>query len=431
MPAIINSVILNSIAKELEINPDDELISIDNIQPRDLIDYKYLVSSEKITLRIKRSTGEEEIFDIEKDFDEDLGINFESAVFNKIFPCNNKCIFCFVDQQPTKLRNSLYIKDDDYRLSYLQGTYITLTNLNKEQKARIEALRLGPLYISVHTTNPELRSYMLGNPNAKNIANKLKWLNNLDIPIHTQIVLCPGINDKKELDKTLNDLAKLKSNILSIAVVPVGITKYRKDKNFSKVDILMAQEVISQINKFNNKLGYNLAFPSDEFYIKARYDFPNSKFYQNFDQLDDGVGACRLLLDDFEKNKIKLPGSLPKPKELTIATGQIAIKTLNPIVNYLNNKIENLKIDLVSIKSDFWGEDVTVSGLITGQDLLDNLLPIKSKMMNLLIPSVMLKKLSHEFLDGLTLNDIQKNLEIPIYIIENYYSTDELITMIF
>lgn len=429
MPAIINSVKQYSIAEELEINPGDELISINDVSPIDLLDYNHLISSENITVHIKRTNGEEEIFDIEKDIDEDFGINFESAVFDKIISCNNKCLFCFVDQQPEGLRKSLYIKDDDYRLSFLQGTYVTLTNLDIKQKARIESLRSGPLYVSVHTTNPELRAKMLKNPRAKNIIQDLRWLNSLQIPIHVQIVLCPDINDKKELDKTLNDLLLFKSNVLSVAVVPSGITKYRQDNNITVFDKLKAQESIDQIYKFNKKAGYNLAFPADELYILAEYDLPDYKFYGNFGQLDDGIGSCRILLEDFEKNKKRLPDLLIKPKKFTLATGQIACKILNPVINTLNT-IKNLEMNLISIKSNFWGKDVTVSGLITGQDLLDNLLPIKSEITNLVLPSVMLRKYTDEFLDGLNLSDIEDKLGVEAHIIENCYSTEELIDLV-
>ncbi|OGI00993.1 MAG: hypothetical protein A2104_03330 [Candidatus Melainabacteria bacterium GWF2_32_7] len=429
MPAIVNNINLDSIAEDLDIKPKDEIISINEIKPRDLIDYRYLTASEEVSLHIKRLNGEEEIIDIEKDADEDLGINFESAVFDKILPCNNKCIFCFVDQQPCGLRDSLYIKDDDYRLSFLQGTYVTLTNLTKEHKKRIEALRLGPLYISVHTTNPELRSYMLKNPKSGNIIAELKWLNDLEIPVHIQIVLCPGINDGQELDRTLSDLTALKSNILSIAVVPVGITKYRLDNNLHKVSPEKAEEIISQIYKFNKKLGYNLAFPADELYIMAKQDLPKLEFYNDFGQLDDGIGTCRLLLNDFEKNKAKLPASLPTLKKLTIATGKIACYALEPITDKLNS-IKNLEVSLIPIKSHFWGSDVTVSGLVTGQDLLDNLLPIKSEVSNLVLPSVMLRKYTNDFLDSLTIDDIKDKIQAQVHIIDNYYSTEELVSLI-
>src|SRR5574344_1260689 len=229
MPAIVSNIEKNSIAEELKIKSGDEILSIDNQKIKDLIDYKFLIKSEFLTLLIKKKNGELEEIELEKDFDDDLGIIFESAVFDKIKRCQNKCIFCFVDQQPEGLRDTLYIKDDDYRLSYLQGTYITLTNLSKDDKKRIETLKLGPLYISLHTTNPELRVNMLNNKNAGKIIEQLKWLKKAEIPIHLQIVLCPDYNDGKELEKTLSDLEKFKNIILSVAIVPVGITKFRKE----------------------------------------------------------------------------------------------------------------------------------------------------------------------------------------------------------
>lgn len=429
MPAIVNSIEPNSIAEELEIKPKDEIISIDGIQPKDLLDYKFQISSETLELHIKRSTGEEEIIEIEKDMDEDLGITFESAVFDRVIPCTNKCVFCFVDQQPCGLRDSLYVKDDDYRLSYLQGTYITLTNINKLIKDRIEALRMGPLYISVHTTNSELRVKMLKNPKAGNILKDLKWLNTLDIPVHTQIVLCPGINDGYEFDKTLADLASLKSNIKSIAVVPVGITQFRTAGELNSVSPAIAKEIIAKIDKFNKKIGFNLAYPSDEFYILAGYEFPDFSFYRDFSQLDDGVGASRLLLKDFNSRKAKLPQELSKPFSITLATGQISFGVIKPIADELN-KIKNLNVDIIPIKSNFWGDNITVSGLITGNDLISNLMPARENISNLLIPSVMLRKFTDQFLDNISIDDVKNRLDTSITVIENYYSTKEIIDLV-
>ena len=211
MPAIIKEVIKNSIAEELELQSGEEIVAINDEKLEDFIQYRYLTMAEEIDLHVKRLNGEEEIIELEKDFDEDLGIVFTSAVFDRVIPCTNKCIFCFVDQQPKGLRDTLYVKDDDYRLSYLQGTYVTLTNLKQKDKERLELQRLGPLYVSVHTTNPELRVKMLRNPNASKILEQLKWLEKLDIPVHTQIVLCPNYNDGAELERTLTDLTKLKN----------------------------------------------------------------------------------------------------------------------------------------------------------------------------------------------------------------------------
>lgn len=429
MPAIVSSVIKDSIADQLEISSGDEILFINEIKPRDLIDYRFLTADEEISIHIKRLTGEEEIIDIEKDADEDLGINFESAVFDRVIPCVNKCIFCFVDQQPKGLRKSLYIKDDDWRLSYLQGTYITLTNLNKDQLERIETLRPGPLYISVHTTNPELRTFMLKNDKAKDIMKQLKWLNSLDIPIHTQIVLCPDVNDGKELERTLNDLAKLKSNLLSIAIVPVGITKYRDENVLNKLKKDIALKTLDQIDAFNKKIGYNLAFASDEFYILADKDIPECNHYGDFSQLDDGVGSCRILLDNFEDLKNELPSSISVETKITLITGEIAKNALDIIAKDLN-KIKNLKVSVIPVKSNFWGDNVTVTGLVTGQDILETLLPVKSDIKNLFIPSVMLKKFSQEFLDGITVDEIEHKLSTKIYIIENYYSNKELVNYI-
>ena len=277
MPAVVSEVLENSIAQELEIEKGDKIISINNEKPQDMIDYRYMMCSEEIELEIEKTNGETEIYEIEKDFDEDLGVVFESAVFDRIKPCTNRCIFCFVDQQPEGLRKSLYIKDDDYRLSYLQGTYVTLTNLTQKDRERIEKLHLGPLYVSVHTTNPELRVKMLSNPRAANIIEDLKWLKKADIPIHAQIVLCPGYNDGQELERTLSDFAKFKSIIESVAIVPVGITKFHQNglKTLTKSNAL---HVIKQVEEFNKKVKKQLAMASDEFFLKADYTVHEKKY---------------------------------------------------------------------------------------------------------------------------------------------------------
>jgi len=429
MRAIVNSVQPFSIAEDLNIRAGDEVISIDEKKPIDLIDYQNFIAGEEVSLHIKRISGEEEIIDIEKDPGEDLGIIFESAVFDRVIPCNNRCVFCFVDQQPDGLRKTLYVKDDDYRLSYLQGTYITLTNLKPEHKKRIEELKLSPLYVSVHTTNPGLRCKMLQNPNSGNVLEELKWLNSLDIAVHTQIVLCPGINDGDELEKTLNVLAELKSSIMSIAIVPVGITKYREEDVLKPITAEGAKKVIKQADEFNRKIGYTLAVPSDEFYIKAGLEFPEEDAYRGYGQLEDGVGTARILMEDYEDLKDQLPDELSEPYELVIATGQLACEVMQHIVDDLN-RIENLNIKLIPVKSSFWGDKVTVSGLITGKDLLETLLPIKDELKNLVIPSVMLRQLTNQFLDDITLEDVEEKLGVNIEIIDNYYSIEELIDLI-
>ncbi len=426
MPAVISEIQKNSIAQELDFEKGDKIISINGEKPQDMIDYRYMMCAEDIELEIEKNNGDIEIYEIEKDYDEDLGVVFESAVFDRIKPCTNHCIFCFVDQQPEGLRKSLYIKDDDYRLSYLQGTYVTLTNLTKKDRERIEQLHLGPLYVSVHTTNPDLRVKMLNNPKAANIMDDLKWLKKADIPIHAQIVLCPGYNDRKELERTLHDFVQFKSIIQSIAIVPVGITRFHKN-NLKTLTKENALHVIKQVENFNKEVKKHLAMASDEFFVKADYPIPDKKYYGSFAQIEDGVGALRLLIDDFKKNKKKLPKSLKTKKEITFATTDCAKHVMQDIIEELN-KIGNLKCNLINLKNNFFGENVTVAGLITGNDLINQL---KDKdIENLVIPSIMLRPFSEDFLDNVTVSEVQKKLCCNIHIIKDIYSTKEFIDII-
>ena len=430
MPAVVSEVLENSIAQELEIEKGDKIISINNEKPQDMIDYRYMMCSEEIELEIEKTNGETEIYEIEKDFDEDLGVVFESAVFDRIKPCTNRCIFCFVDQQPEGLRKSLYIKDDDYRLSYLQGTYVTLTNLTQKDRERIEKLHLGPLYVSVHTTNPELRVKMLSNPRAANIIEDLKWLKKADIPIHAQIVLCPGYNDGQELERTLSDFAKFKSIIESVAIVPVGITKFHQNglKTLTKSNAL---HVIKQVEEFNKKVKKQLAMASDEFFLKADYPVPEKKYYGNFAQIEDGVAALRLLIDDLEKNRKKIPLSVKKPKEIIFATTPSAAKLVGCIADELN-KVKNLQCSVIELKNNFFGDNVIVAGLITGNDLICQLKE-KSKELNIknvIIPSIMLRPFTEDFLDNVTLKEVEQALECKIFPINDIYSAGEIIDII-
>ena len=384
MPAIVNGVVEGSIAEELGIEKGDEILSIDNSKMIDMIDYNFLCKSDLLTLEIKKLNGEIEEIELEKDFDEELGIIFESAVFDRVKPCLNHCIFCFVDQQPKGLRETLYVKDDDYRLSYLQGTYITLTNLSENDKDRIKRMHLGPFYVSVHTTNPELRVKMLKNPNAGKALENLKWFRKNKIPFHAQIVLCPGYNDGAELERTLSDLAELKNTVLSVAIVPVGITQFRKE-GLKQVDKKCAQETIKIASK------YKRVCCSDEFFLLAEQDIPSTKYYGNFNQLEDG----RMLLDDFKSRK--LPKKIKTPLKLSFATSYAAKYAIDKIAEKLN-KIKNLSVTVNPVKSDYWGQDITVAGLITTDDLIKTVKNIDTDIV--IIPSVMLRPYSEDFLDG-------------------------------
>lgn len=434
MPAIVNKVEKNSIAEELEIESGDEILSIDEQVVCDLIDYNFSCKSEFLTLEIKKKNGEIEVIELEKDYDEDLGIIFESAVFDKIKPCCNKCIFCFVDQQPEGLRETLYIKDDDYRLSYLQGTYVTLTNLTNNDKKRLEAMRLGPLYISLHTTNPELRVKMLNNPKAGEILNQLKWLEKIHIPVHLQIVLCPKYNDGKELKRTLDDI-KLLKNVLSVAIVPVGITKHRKGNELYPVTKKIAAETIEIVDNFNSEVKKQIACCSDEFFALAEKRIPSKKYYGNFSQLEDGVGALRLLLDDFKQEKKRLPKSLSAPKNILFATSQLAKPAIDEISEELN-KIKNLHCETIAVKSNYWGEGISVAGLITSDDLINAIKPrltshsFTHSPLTIIIPSVMLRPFTQDFLDGKTLDYVKEKTGAEFFVVQNCYSTKEIVNFV-
>ena len=419
MPAIVNGVLEGSIAEELGIEKGDEILSIDNSKMIDMIDYNFLCKSDLLTLEIKKLNGEIEEIELEKDFDEELGIIFESAVFDRVKPCLNHCIFCFVDQQPKGLRETLYVKDDDYRLSYLQGTYITLTNLSEDDKDRIKRMHLGPFYVSVHTTNPELRVKMLKNPNAGKALENLKWFRKNKIPFHAQIVLCPGYNDGAELDRTLSDLAELKNTVLSVAIVPVGITQFRKE-GLKQVDKKCAQETIKIASK------YKRVCCSDEFFLLAEQDIPPTKYYGNFNQLEDGVGSIRMLLDDFKSRK--LPKKIKTPLKLSFATSYAAKYAIDKISEKLN-KIKNLSVTVNPVKSDYWGQDITVAGLITTDDLIKTVKNIDADIV--IIPSVMLRPYSEDFLDGKDLSYVKEKTGKEFFIVKNIYSMGEIVEYLY
>lgn len=413
MPAIVSEVLDNSIAQELEIQSGDEILSIDDMKMQDMIDYNFMCKSDLLTIEIKKTSGEIEVIELEKDYDEDLGIVFESAVFDRVKPCLNHCIFCFVDQQPKGLRETLYIKDDDYRLSYLQGTYITLTNLKDEDKERIKRMQLGPFYVSVHTTNPELRVKMLRNPNAGKVLENLKWFRKNKIPFHAQIVLCPGYNDGAELERTLSDLAELKNTVLSVAIVPVGITQFREE-GLMQVDKKCAVETLDIASKFKR------VCCSDEFFILAEREIPSAKYYGNFCQLDDGVGALRMLEDDFKSRE--LPKALKRPLKMSFAASYAAKNTFEKIAKKLN-KIKNLIVTVDPVKSLYWGQDITVAGLITTDDLIRTVKDLDADIV--VIPSVMLRPYSEDFLDGKTLTYVKQQTGKEFQVVKDIYSFKE------
>ena len=418
MPATVSDVLEGSIAEELEINKGDIILSIDGEKMQDMIDYKFLCKNELITVEVQKTNGEIEEIELEKDFDEDLGIVFESAVFDKVKPCLNNCIFCFVAQQPDGLRDTLYVKDDDYRLSYLQGTYITTTNLTDKDKERIAMLHLGPFYISVHTTNPELRVKMLKNPNAGKIMKNLRWFADNEIPFHVQIVLCPDYNDGKELERTLKDLSTLGDCLLSVAIVPVGVTQFRNDELMT-VDKKIAEETIKIASK------YKKVCCSDEFFILAGKNIPESKYYGNFSQLDDGVGSLRTIMDDFDC--LELPKKITHPLTICFACS-VAAKTAFEYISEGLNKIENLTCIAKPVISTYWGKNITVAGLITSEDLINSIKDVEADYV--IVPSIMLKPYTNLFLDGNSLDYVKEKTGKNIVVFENNYSVAEVLELL-
>ncbi len=423
LPPLIVQVLEDSPAAVAGIEIGDRLLQIQGVLPRDLIEYRFLVAEEELlTLDIARGEQKKR-FRLYKDPDEDPGLAFDTALFDGLIQCNNGCAFCFIDQQPEGLRPTLYLKDDDYRLSFLYGSYLTLTNLPPQEWDRIRKLRLSPLFVSVHATEPELRSKMLKNPRGGLLLEQLAWFREHRLEINAQVVLCPGINDGVHLDRTLLDLAAFYPTVASVAVVPVGLTQYRPSEDeLQIVTPALAETVIRQVTAhqktFRRDLDTTFSWLADEWYLLTGSDLPSQRHYEDYPQLGNGVGSLRLFLSEFNKAAKKLPPALPQPLHLIWIVGQAVGKIFEPIAHRLN-QVHNLHIDLVALKSDFWGERITVTGLLTGSDLLRGLHG-RALGDGILLPELMLKNGDQEFLDSLTVAQLQAQLGVPIYVIPSY-----------
>ena len=421
-PAMITGIIPDSIAAEIGFTPGDRLVKINGQKPRDLIDYQFLCADDVLDLEVLDAKGKAHQIEIEKDYDEDLGLEFETALFDGTIQCNNKCPFCFIDQQPPGKRESLYIKDDDYRLSFLYGSYLTLTNLSTKEWDRIAQMRLSPLYVSVHATEPEIRSQLLKNARAGEIMNQLKWFESHRLEIHAQVVLCPGINDGVHLERTIRDLASFHHGdtpaVASVAVVPVGLTRFRPNlTELSPVTLAVARVVIAQVEslqqEFKQKFGSTFVWLADEWYLIAELELPTSDYYEDYPQLGNGVGSIRRFLDEFAQEIAAWEiTEIEPPHTCTWVVGNAVENAFQPIVNQLN-RVPGLKVNLVAIASQYWGQQMTVTGLVTGQDLLAEL-PGRDLGDRVLIPSVMLKHDEDKFLDDVTLGELAQKLQIPL-----------------
>lgn len=431
---LIKEIYPDSIAEEMEIEVGDILLTINNEEIEDVFDYRYLIKDEYIEVLIRKRDGEEWLLEIEKDYDDDLGIEFDNSLMSDYRSCSNKCIFCFIDQMPPGMRETLYFKDDDSRLSFLQGNYITLTNMQQKDIERIIRLHLAPINISIQTTNPGLRCRMLHNRFA---GDKLKYLDMLfegHIEMNGQIVLCKNINDGSELGRSIEDLSKYLPFMRSVSVVPAGITKYRKDLHLLELfDKKEAGDVIDMIEsrqkEFHEKYGLHFIHASDEWYITAERDFPEEERYDGYIQLENGVGMMRIFIDEFDaaleqvKNNLKckkMKNSISRT--LTMATGKLTYPTIKSFAAQLMELFPEITINVCCIRNDFFGETITVSGLITGQDLIKQLRERKDSGEYLgdvlLIPSNMLRMGEQIFLDDVTVSDVEKELEMKVVPLE-------------
>ena len=418
----IKDVLPGSIAEELEIEKGDKLVSINGASVLDIIEYKYLITDEYLELEIRKPDGEIWDYELEKEYDEDLGLVFDGIIDNPK-SCHNKCIFCFVDQMPKGMRETLYFKDDDTRLSFLMGNFITLTNMKKSELDKIIRYRISPINVSVHTTNPELREQMLSNKNAVKIMEYLKLLTDNEIEVKAQIVLCPGVNDGVELERTLRDLSGMYPSLSTTAIVPLGLTKYREGLyDLKEITKEKAEEIIVQVEglqqEFLNKLDTRFSFLSDEFYLIAGKPLPSYDAYEDFKQLDNGVGLITLFRDEI-KNSLKQHKDFNiGNKKLHIITGCYAYPIMQEAVESITDRMPKLNIEVSAISNDFFGHSVKVSGLTTGHDIIAQM---KSKIQPeveniLLIPDSMLRKDEEVFLDDITITDIEKQLDVKMFV---------------
>ena len=415
---LIKSVDPGSIAEEMELEPGDVLLTIDGDEIEDIFDYEYKINSEEITLLVRKKNGEEWELDIVNEY-QDLGITFENGLMSDYRSCRNKCIFCFIDQMPPGMRETLYFKDDDSRLSFLQGNYITLTNMKDKDIERIIRFKLAPINISVQTTNPELRCKMLHNRFAGEALQKIDRLYEADIPMNGQIVLCRGVNDGAELDRSIRDLTKYIPAMQSVSVVPVGLSKYR-DGLYPLEPFTPEQlgDTIDLIEKWQKKIyaehGIHFIHASDEFYMGAGRPLPEADRYDGYIQLENGVGMIRLMEEEIAEALEQLhPGEAGEvcPEEISIATGRLAAP-------YIEQYVERVCRQFPAIRNDFFGERITVAGLITAKDLIAQLKeqPLGSR---LLLPSAMFRSGEETFLDDLTRTDVQNALQVPVDIVKS------------
>ena len=427
---VIKTVYEGSIAQEMEIEPGDVLLSINGEEVEDVFDYRYLIKDENIDVLIRKPSGEEWELEIEKEYEDDLGVEFDNALMSDYRSCSNKCIFCFIDQMPPGMRETLYFKDDDSRLSFLQGNYITLTNMDDRAVDRIIKMQLAPINISVQTTNPQLRCEMLNNRFAGEKLQYLKKLYDGHVEMNGQIVCVKNVNDGKELESTIQDLKQYLPFMRSVSVVPAGITKFRE--GLFPIELFTQEEagaVIDLVESYQKECyeayGLHFVHASDEWYIMAGRDFPEEDRYDGYIQLENGVGMMRLFITEFEetlKQVIESEDYAQKAQDysrtLTLASGKLAYPVIRESAEKIMHAFPKIRIHTYAIRNDFFGETITVSGLVTGQDLVKQIREHKADGEELgdvlQIPSNMLRTGEQVFLDDMTVQEVEQELQMKI-----------------
>ncbi len=420
---IVAEVLPGSIAEEMEIVVGDEIVSINGEEIEDIFDYQFLCENEYIEVGIRKESGEDWILEIDKDEDEDLGIKFENGLMDDYHSCSNKCIFCFIDQMPPGMRKTLYFKDDDARLSFLQGNYVTLTNMSEKDIERIIKYNLSPINISFHTTNPELRCMMLNNRFAGKALEKAKRFYEAGLVMNGQIVLCKGVNDKDELERTISDLYEYLPYLQSVSIVPVGVTKYRdglyKMDAWEKED---AEYLIDQVEKWQKKAyaqyGLHFVHASDEWYINANRQLPEAERYDGYLQIANGVGTMRSMIDEFEEELDNFKEFKENEERVTVVCGELPYAYIKMMADKLMNDHPHKEINVVPVKNRFFGESITVTGLLTGQDIVYALKDINLGNRVLLSENI-LKADEEIFLDDMTLNEFKEVLQVDVSIVQS------------
>ena len=412
----ISKIYDNSLAQELGLVVGDKILEVNGQVLRDIIDLSFELAEEEVEILVEHGDGNQELIAFEKDVDEELGAEFESAVFDGIRRCKNHCVFCFVDMIAPNMRRSLNVKDDDYRLSFLYGNFITLTNLTDADFKRIKNFHLSPLYVSIHAMNPKVREKLLRTPLAAKVQNHLDKLESAGVEYHTQVVLCPNLNDGAELEFTITELLKRRPNVLSLAIVPVGVTKHRRDKfPLTQFDKVGALKVIEQVEKFQRQLradcGKTFVYLGDEFYFLAEVEMPPVEHYDDFPQIENGIGMTRNFIEEF--HSVQAQNSKLK-SNIDIVCGTSIAKVLKNLAAEEMKINPNLDVRVLPVTNNFFGATVNVSGLLTGGDIIDTLKKFDRPRDKILIPATAIRFGENVFLDDVTLDDMQKKFSAPI-----------------